>query len=105
MTEPRSVPRHMSAGVILVDHEGRVLMQLRDDNPKIMYPNHWGLTGGAGLPGETPEQAARREVTEETGMTLGDMQPFRAYYFQDVVGGAKSAAARAKADYELYLYH
>jgi 8-oxo-dGTP pyrophosphatase MutT (NUDIX family) len=95
----------MSAGVILVDREGRVLMQLRDDNPKIMYPNHWGLTGGAALPGETPDQAARREVTEETGLTLEGMQPFRAYYFQDAVGGAKSAPARAKADYELYLYH
>ena len=105
MPEPRSVPRHMSAGVILVDREGRVLMQLRDDNPRIMYPNHWGLTGGAALPGETPEQAARREVAEETGLTLGAMQPFRAYYFQDAVGGAKSAPARAKADYELYLYH
>lgn len=105
MAEPRSVPRHMSAGVILVDREGRVLMQLRDDNPKIMYPNHWGLTGGASLSGETPEQTARREVAEETGMALEDLQPFRAYYFQDAVGGAKSAAARAKADYELYLYH
>jgi 8-oxo-dGTP pyrophosphatase MutT (NUDIX family) len=68
----------MSAGVILVDREGRVLMQLRDDNPKIMYPNHWGLTGGAALPGETPDQAARREVTEETGLTLEGMHPFRA---------------------------
>jgi 8-oxo-dGTP pyrophosphatase MutT (NUDIX family) len=49
----------MSAGVILVDREGRVLMQLRDDNPKIMYPNHWGLTGGAALPGaRSPKRPA-----------------------------------------------
>ena len=33
-------------------------MQLRDDNPKIMFPGHWGLTGGAGQPGETPEQTS-----------------------------------------------
>jgi hypothetical protein len=37
-------------------------------------------------------------------MTLAAIQPFRAYYFQDGVGGAKSSP-RARADYELYLYH
>ena len=113
----------MSAGVILVDREGRVLMQLRDANPKIMYPDHWGLTGGASQPGETAEQAARREVDEETGLTLGHIEPFRAYYFQetangsdkartvrspasqDFVGGAKASRTRARADYELYLFH
>ena len=57
----------MSAGVILVDAQGRVLLQLRDDNPKIMFPGHWGLTGGAANAGETPEQTARREVTRGDG--------------------------------------
>ena len=56
MAEPRSVPRKMSAGVILLDGHGRVLMQLRDDDPTIMFPGHWGITGGAGHPGETPEE-------------------------------------------------
>ena len=97
----------MSAGVILVDREGRVLMQLRDDNAAIMYPNHWGLTGGAALQGETPEQAARREVLEETGLTLGHIEPFHAYYFQESSpdSGAKATRTKTKADYELYLYH
>lgn len=111
MAEPRSVPRHMSAGVILVDREGRVLMQLRDDTPGIMYPEHWGLTGGAALKDETPEQTARREVTEETGLQLGHIEPFRAYYFHDPAAGAvdgtgaKASRSKAKADFELYLYH
>jgi 8-oxo-dGTP pyrophosphatase MutT (NUDIX family) len=97
----------MSAGVILVDREGRVLMQLRDANPAIMYPDHWGITGGAGLAGETPEQAARREVEEETGLILGRFEPFRAYYFQEPADGrgARPARARSRADYELYLFH
>jgi 8-oxo-dGTP pyrophosphatase MutT (NUDIX family) len=73
----------MSAGVILVDPQGRVLMQLRDDDPTIMFPGHWGLTGGAAHAGETPEQTARREVEEETGMTLERFEPFRAYYFTE----------------------
>ena len=67
MAEPRYVPRKMSAGVILVDELGRVLMQLRDDNPKIMFPGHWGITGGAANAGETPEQTARREVDRGDG--------------------------------------
>ena len=95
----------MSAGIILVDPEGRVLMQLRDDNPAIMFPGHWGLTGGAGHAGETPEQTARREVVEETGLTLGKIEPFRAYYFQETRAGARSGAPKLSADYELYLFH
>lgn len=104
MSEPRPSSRHISAGVILVDRDGRVLMQLRDDDAAIPYPGHWGITGGAAQAGETPEQAARREVLEETGLTLGRIEPFRAYYFQEAAGGATSSP-RGKADYELYLFH
>lgn len=104
MSEPRSYSRHISAGVILVDREGRVLMQLRDADDKIPFPAHWGITGGAARRGETPEQAARREVQEETGLTLGRIEPFRAYYFQEAAGGAKSSS-KSRADYELYLFH
>jgi len=96
----------MSAGVILIDREGRVLMQLRDANPAIMYPDHWGLTGGAAHPDETAEQAARREVDEETGLTLGHIEPFRAYYFQETGnGGAKASRTKTRADYEVYCFH
>src|SRR4029079_10466296 len=107
MPEPRTVLRRMSAGVILVDRRGGVLMQLRDDDPAIMFPNHWGLTGGASHDGETPEQTARREVAEETGLELGRMEPFRAYYFAETGArsGAKRTAAKARADYEVYVYH
>ncbi len=93
----------MSAGVILVDRQGRVLMQLRDDDPKIMFPGHWGLVGGGANADETPEQAARREVAEETGIRLERFEPFRAYYFSENGTGKKSASART--DYELYLFH
>lgn len=94
----------MSAGIILVDPQGRVLLQLRDDTPGIMYPGHWGITGGAANAGETPEQTAVRETEEETGLRIERMEPFRAYYFTDPPAGAK-ASSKARADYELYLYH
>ena len=106
MPDPRYVPRKISAGVILVDRDGRVLMQLRDDTPGIMFPGHWGLTGGAGHAGESPEDTARREVLEETGITLEKIEPFRAYYFAETKApaGAKRSA-KPGADYELYLFH
>ncbi|MHB8375627.1 MAG: NUDIX hydrolase [Dehalococcoidia bacterium] len=105
MPEPRSVPRKLSAGVILVDRQGRVLLQHRDDDPAIMYPGHWGITGGAGMPGETPEQIARREVQEETGLSLGKIEPFQAYYTPGAPANGRGRAAAKRADYELYLFH
>jgi len=59
---------------VLHDAHGRVLVQLRE--PDKPYGGMWGLVGGHIDPGETPEDAARREVREETGFTVGDLTPF-----------------------------
>ncbi len=70
---------HRAAGIILTDSEGRILLQLRDDNPRIPFPNHWGITGGNARAREKPENTARREVREETGLDLDDFYPFKPY--------------------------
>ncbi|KOX04826.1 RNA pyrophosphohydrolase [Micromonospora sp. NRRL B-16802] len=57
----------MNACVLLVDPDGRLLLQLRDGNATF-YPNVWGLPGGYGEAGETPQQTAERELWEETGL-------------------------------------
>ena len=59
--------------VLLVDPSGAVLMQHRDDQAPVS-PNQWGFPGGHIEPGETPEQAARRELLEETGLTAGELE-------------------------------
>ncbi|WP_398320951.1 NUDIX hydrolase [Vulcanococcus sp.] len=54
-----------TVALAMLQREGRWLMQLRDDVPGIVGPGCWGLFGGHLEPGETPEQALRRELVEE----------------------------------------
>nr|WP_308249287.1 NUDIX hydrolase [Nocardioides alpinus] len=69
--------QHRFAGVVLVDTEGRILLQERDEHPRI-DPEKWGLAGGHLDPGEDFEPAAYRELEEETGVRLqhGDLELF-----------------------------
>ena len=54
--------------------QGRILMQQRK------YPyGKWGLPGGLMELGESTEETTRREVIEETGLTLGKLSLFGVY--------------------------
>ena len=57
------------AGVLLVDRQGRILLQERDEHAPI-DPEKWGLAGGHVESGEDFEPAAYRELEEETGVRL-----------------------------------
>ncbi|RWZ54676.1 NUDIX domain-containing protein [Halobacillus fulvus] len=61
------------AGAFVFDEEKRVLLQKRTDNGK------WGFPGGFMELGESLEDTARREVHEETGLTLGELELFGIY--------------------------
>ncbi len=54
----------LAVGVIIRDNHGRILLERRADC------GLWGLVGGRIDLGETPEQAAKREVKEETGLDI-----------------------------------
>jgi 8-oxo-dGTP diphosphatase len=55
----------VEVALAMLQRDGRWLMQLRDELPSIVAPGCWGLFGGHLDPGETPEQAMRRELLEE----------------------------------------
>lgn len=58
--------RPRTVSIFLSNPEGKVLAQLRDDKPDIPFPNHWSTLGGGIEAEETSDEAARRELLEET---------------------------------------
>ena len=74
---PTSGMRQVAVALL---HQGdRFLLQLRDDNPKILYPGHWAFFGGHLEPDESPEAAIERELIEEIGYQPPVIHYFRAY--------------------------
>lgn len=57
-----------ASGVILRDHNDRILLQLRDINERTVAPGRWGFFGGHIEGDEDPTTAAIREFEEETGI-------------------------------------
>ena len=60
---------------VLFDRDGRFLLTTRP--PGKAYAGHWEFPGGKVEPGETVEQALRRELQEEIGVTIGSAHPWR----------------------------
>jgi 8-oxo-dGTP diphosphatase len=56
---------------VLVVRDGRVLLGRRATDP---YQGWWDIVGGFLEGAEHPEDGARREVREETGLTVGDLE-------------------------------
>lgn len=63
----------VGCGAIIEDEKGRILLQQRTDR------SEWGIPGGLLELGETFEETVTREVSEETGLTLEDLNLFGIY--------------------------
>ena len=75
MTLPEQrVPVDVAVGV-LIDAEGRFLLTSRPAGK--VYAGFWEFPGGKVEPGETVEQALRRELHEELGIDIGAVLPWK----------------------------
>ena len=67
----------VGASVIVEDEKGRILLQLRSDN------NCWGYAGGSVELDEEVEEAAKRELFEETGLIANKLSLFGVFSGKD----------------------
>ncbi len=67
-------PVDVAVGV-LIDAQGRFLLTSRPQGK--VYAGHWEFPGGKVEAGETIEQALRRELHEELGITIGPAEPWQ----------------------------
>lgn len=67
----------VGASVIVEDKQGRILLQLRNDN------RCWGYAGGSVELDEEVEEAAKRELLEETGLVAEEMTLFGIFSGKD----------------------
>ena len=68
------VPVDVAVGV-LIDGQGRFLLTSRPAGK--VYAGFWEFPGGKVEAGEAIEQALRRELQEELGITIGPVQPWQ----------------------------
>lgn len=68
-----------AAGVLLRDSNGRVLFGRRSGTGD--YGGHWALFGGGVEDGETDEDAARRELLEESGYKADNLNHVHEHEF------------------------
>lgn len=67
----------VGASVIVLNEQQEILLQLRSDN------GCWGLPGGSMELGESFEEVAKRELTEETGLIANELKLFNVFSGKD----------------------
>jgi 8-oxo-dGTP diphosphatase len=82
----------ISTTALIVDAEGRLLLQLRDDKPEIVNPGLWGSFGGrlepheTGHP-ETPDEGFLRELREELAWAPRRFELYMSAPYRTLVDG------------------
>jgi isopentenyldiphosphate isomerase len=75
--------RHRATFVIVRSRDGQILVHRRSD-AKDLWPGRWDLAvGGVVTAGESYDDAARRELAEEVGVTAAVLVPLGAGRFDD----------------------
>ena len=93
----REYPERPIVGIGIVVLKGDSVLLVRRGKPPNM--GSWTLPGGAQELAETTEQAARRELAEETGVTVGELRLVAA-----VDNIRRDAAGRVQFHYTIIDY-
>lgn len=64
-----TIPLYALAATVYAERDGAILLLKRAEGSALA--GQWYLPGGAAEAGETPEEAARRELLEQSGLTVG----------------------------------
>jgi 8-oxo-dGTP diphosphatase len=59
---------------VLTNDRGEVLMHLRDAIKGIAWPGTWAMPAGGCEPGEAPRDTIVRELDEEAGLVIDDLE-------------------------------
>jgi 8-oxo-dGTP diphosphatase len=62
------LPTYALAATVYAERDGEILLLKRAEGSALA--GQWYVPGGAAEAGETPEEAARRELLEESGLTI-----------------------------------
>jgi 8-oxo-dGTP diphosphatase len=71
--------------IAILYRDDRFLLQLREDNPAIVYPGVWTFFGGHIEPGESPEVAVKREILEEISYEMPSAEFFGRYEMPEFI--------------------
>ena len=62
------------AEAILINNEGEILLQLRDNKDSIWGGGNWGLIGGGKKKNESFSECIIREIKEEIGISIDNLE-------------------------------
>lgn len=105
ITEKKDVDTEQVSKIILLSKEKKILL-LKSNMGS--YKGHWDLPGGHLQKGETHIQGLKREVKEETGLVLKDVQKVfknnRMTYFKGELPSDKITLSKEHSEYAFFTF-
>jgi len=70
LNEEKKKELDQNAVAVIVNEDNKILLLKRSDYEDQWMPDKWALVGGGVEKNETPEEACKREIQEETGLII-----------------------------------